>query len=330
MVATPVQSNSRMNLKSVVSGKLQRPVRVVIHGTEGVGKTTFAADAPRPIFLCAEDGTAQLSIDRFPEPGSFAEVAQAVTVLETEPHDYQTLVIDTVDWLEPLIWRHVCAAAKKPDIESFGYGKGYVAALDVWRSLVAQLDRLRTRRGMHVILVAHSWVRSYNNPEGENFDRFELKLNNKAAGLLKEWCDAVLFASFEQATYEDGNKHKGISTGARIIRTERRAAFDAKNRYRLPFEIPLSWAEFWKGVRDDAPDVSGVIAEVRRLAVELGVDLEASITNAGGDAGKLAQLADWARGKLRTAHASAAGPDPESTNDNTNATTATTGTETRQ
>lgn len=217
----------KMSLQNVVSGKLVRPVRVLIHGTEGVGKSTFAADAPAPIFICPEDGTAQLDIERFPEPAHYDEVIEAINVLQHEEHDRKTLVLDTADWLEPLIWEAVCAKAKKPNIEAFGFGKGYVAALDEWRGLVARLDRLRAK-GMHIVIVAHSHVKAFSNPEGENFDRYELKLNGKAAGLLKEWSDAVLFASFEQATYEDGSRHKGISTGARVMRSERRAAFDAK------------------------------------------------------------------------------------------------------
>lgn len=288
---------SRMNLGSVVKGKLARPVRVLVHGTEGVGKSTFAADAPKPIFLCSEDGTAQLEIERFPEPRTWAEALEAVDELDAT-HDYKTLVVDTLDWLEPLAWAHVCKAGKKESIEDFGYGKGYTAALDQWRLFASKLDRLRNHRAMNIVLVAHSWIRPFANPEGENFDRYELKLHKAAAGLLKEWSDAVLFATWEQATVKDGSKAKGISTGSRVMRTERRAAFDAKNRYGLPFEMPLSWTEFFAAVQRGEPEsAEALTAEALKLGESAGIEVKDHIARAAGDVTKLAKLVDWARGK---------------------------------
>lgn len=293
---------SRMALKNVVRGRIDKPVRVLIHGTEGVGKSTFASAAPSPMFICAEDGTAQLDIERFPEPRSFAEVLEAIDVLVHDEHDHKTLVLDTIDWLEPLIWEHVCREGKKSSIEDFGYGKGYVAALDQWRVLVARLDALRAARSMHVILIAHSWIKAFANPEGDSFDRYEIKVHKGAAGLLKEWSDAVLFATYEQATVKDGTKTKGVSTGARIMRTERRAAFDAKNRFSLPFEMPLSWDEFWAGVKLAQPaKPEQLTARARELAAVAGVaeKVEAAIVRASGDAAKLAQLLDWVQGRVQ-------------------------------
>lgn len=291
-----------MKLSNIVVGKLEKPARILLHGTEGVGKSTFAAGAPSPIFVCAEDGTSQLEIARFPEPTSLREVHEALEILLTEKHDFQTLVIDTVDWLEPLVWAQVCTEHRKKSIEDFGYGAGYKVAFDAWRYLVARLDMLRNKRGMHVVLVAHSWIKAFSNPEGDNYDRYELKLHTKAAGLLKEWSDAVLFATYEQGTVKDGSKAKGISSGARIVRTERRAAFDAKNRYGLPFEMPLSWDEFWSGVQLRNPaDTGRILTELRRCAEKLACieKVEASIQRANSDPAKLAQLLDWARGKVQ-------------------------------
>jgi hypothetical protein len=133
----------------------------------------------------------------------------------------------------------LCAGVK--NIEDVGFGKGYNAALDRWRDMLSRLDTLRDRRGMNVILLAHSWIKTFRNPEGDDFDRYELKLHAKTSGLIKEWSDAVLFAAYETLTATDKSKRtRGISTGARIVHTERRAAFDAKNRFELPAELPAS------------------------------------------------------------------------------------------
>lgn len=298
---TPV---SRMSLKGVVKGKLQAPVRCVLFGVEGIGKSTFGAAAPKPIFLGAEDGTAQLDVTRFATPDSWQEVLDAVRLLTEEQHEYQTLVVDTLDWLEPMLWAHICKRDKKEDIEAYGYGKGYAAALDEWRIFLAALERMRKAKPLHIVLLAHSWIKPFKNPEGDDFDRYEMKLHPKAAGLIKEWSDCVLFANFETFASKDKNARvRGVSTGARLIHTERRAAFDAKNRYGLPETLPLSWPDFETAVAAHKPaDPAALTAEIKRKLTELGGQLEkdalGALARAGNDATKLAQLNGWANFRL--------------------------------
>jgi hypothetical protein len=243
------QPPKRSMLGAVTRGPTQQPFRVLGFGPEGVGKSTFGAGAPAPIFLGTEDGTGQLDVARFPEPQSWDEALDAIRELVREPHKYGTLVIDTLDWLEPLVWRHVCARDRKANIEAYGYGKGYVAALDEWRVMLAELERLRRAKQMHVVLLAHSLVKTYKNPEGDDYDRYSLKIHEKAGGLLKEWCDAVLFANYKTHVLKDGARAKGYDGNTRVVHTERRAAWDAKNRFGLPLELPLDWAEFYAAVR---------------------------------------------------------------------------------
>lgn len=301
---------SRMTLSSLVKGKLDQPLRVLLYGQEGVGKSTFAASAPAPIFLGAEDGTAQLDVVRFPTPESWNEVLEAVATLTNEQHKFQTLVVDTLDWVEPLLWAHMIRRDRNPKndlktIEDYGYGKGYNAALDDWRVLLAALERLRKAKGMHVVLLAHSWIKSFKNPEGDDFDRYELKLNAKAAGLWKEWADDVLFARFEILAHKDTQTRRvrGVSTGARLIHTERTAAYDAKNRHSLPEELPLAWADYEAAVKAGKVSEPGALrAEIERKAKELGGDLEKAILEtlpkAGDDVSKLVILNNKVNAKL--------------------------------
>lgn len=296
---------SRMSLSALVKGKQARPLRITMFGVEGVGKSTFGASAPAPIFLGAEDGTAHLDVERFPMPATWAEAIEAVRVLETEPHAYKTLVVDTLDWLEPMLWRHVCERDGEPSIESYGYGKGYVAALDEWRLFLAALERMRDRRGMHVLFLAHSWIKPFKNPEGEDYDRFELKLHAKAAGLIKEWSDVVLFANWETIAVADKRtkRVKGVSTGARLLYTTRTAAYDAKNRHDLPESLPLSWEDFAAALEAHAPaPLDALRAEVERKAKEVGGDVEKkaleTLAASKTDAAKLAKLNDRLNAKL--------------------------------
>jgi len=264
---------ARMKLAGVIGGVLDKPIRCLVYGVDGVGKTTFAAGAPSPIFIGAEDGTSQINVARFPEPHSWRDAFDALHELETAEHEYKTVVIDTLDWLEPMCWAHIMKGRRTKDgkaiesIDDLDYGRGYTAALDEWRELCARLDRVRARRGMGVVLLAHAWIKKFANPEGEDFDRFEVKLHQKAAGLLREWADAVLFANFETLTHgKKGQRHKGISTGARILQTRRTAAADAKNRYSLPEILPLDWSSFAEAVANRQPaDPEALRARITEL-----------------------------------------------------------------
>ena len=236
------QQPSRMTLGAITRGRVQAPLRVLCYGVEGVGKSTLGADSPAPVFLGAEDGTAHLDVSRLPQPETWRDVLDAVALLTREQHDFKTLVIDSLDWVEPLIHRFVCDEAKVKSMEDVSYGKLYVAALEQWRLLINALDRLRTAKRMHVVMVAHALVKGFKNPEGPDYERYQLKIHDKAAALLREWVDELLFARFETFSLKGKGemRAKGISTGARVVQTIRAAAYDAKTRH---------------GLRDDAQEV---------------------------------------------------------------------------
>jgi hypothetical protein len=303
-----------IQIAKAVKGKQDAPYRIVLYSPEGCGKSTFGSQAPSPIFLTTEDGTGHLDAVRVPFdeagrtlPKTWQEIVEAVAALAEQPHDFQTLVLDTLDAAEPLLFKKVCEDAKAPNIEAAfgGYGKGYVAALDQWRLLLAALDGLRTKRGMNIVLLAHSTVKNFKSPDPsiEPFDRYELKLNGKASSLIKEWPDAVLFANYEILTTDKNGKTRGISTGARIMRTSHTAAWDAKNRYALPEAIPLSWAEFDKAAKEGRSTAQGgIVAEIRALEDKLpeGVrkDVPDAIKRAGNDINKLNTVLNWAKSKI--------------------------------
>lgn len=309
MTVKPAQQpkpESRMKLSAITSGRVERPMRLLMYGTEGVGKTRFAASAPRPVFIPTEEGTDQLDVPRFPRPHSWSDVLEAVDELLNGEHDHKTAVIDTLDAAEPMCWQHVVDNARNlkiKTIEDFGFGKGYVAALDAWRVLLSRLEQLRTKRDMHVILLAHSWIKPFKNPEDEDYDRYELKLHAKAGGLIKEWADAVLFTRFETFTNTDekSKRSRGVSNGSRVIHTQRTAAFDAKNRFDLPPTIPLDWSTFMKAVTDGRPaDVTSIRNRINGavftykdlLGEETVAKVQAAFDQAGDDAAQLARVLD--------------------------------------
>jgi len=233
-----------ISLASLKSGPDKRPPRILMHGVQGIGKTTFAASAPSPVFLQTEDGLGLLDRSTFGLLANFTEVMEALGALYTEDHAFSSLVLDSVDWLEPLVHAEACRRNNWASIETPGYGKGYVEALNVWREYVEGLNALRDDKGMVIIQLAHTDVKRFENPETEPYDRYIVKLHKNAAALLMEHSDIVLFANYRVSVVETKDKKSTRAKGAgeRRMYTTERPAFLAKNRYGLPGDLPLDWS----------------------------------------------------------------------------------------
>ncbi len=223
-------------------GRVARPQKAVIYGPEGVGKTTLASQSLNPVFLDTEAGTDHLEVARIPDLEKWEDITAVIQHLATEDHGFKTVVIDTVDWLEKRLAEFVCRKANKTSIEDFGYGKGHVLVAEEMAKFLASLDTL-LKRGMHVILLAHSTVKKFEMPDAAgSYDRFELKLNKQTAPLIKEWADVVLFANYVTRVAEnDQGKRRGVGGRERILHTTHTAAWDAKNRHGLDEKLPFTF-----------------------------------------------------------------------------------------
>ena len=233
-------------LEQITSGRSTAPRRLMLYGTHGVGKSTFASHAPKPVFIQTEDGLGEIGCDKFPLTTTFDEAMQALSELYTDKHAFRTVVVDSLDWLERLIWAEVCRKRNVESIEDIGYAKGYVFALTQWREFLEGLTALRNDRGMMVVLIAHARIERFENPETESYDRYVPRLHRLASQIVQEWCDEVLFATYRVHVKQskegfDKKITKGVGTGERIIRTTERPAHVAKNRLNLPEELPLDW-----------------------------------------------------------------------------------------
>lgn len=223
-----------------------RPPLALLYGTAGIGKTTFATNAPAPVVIQTEDGLGLIDVPHFPLAKSWGDVMEALGALYTEDHQFETLVFDSADHFEPMVWTETCRRNGWANIEAAGYGKGYVAASDVWREFLDGLNALRIDKNMAVIVIAHHETKRFDSPETDPYDRYGIKLHKRAADLVLEKADMVLFANWKVSTTKTetgfGQKvTRGVGRGERMLYTEERPAYVAKNRYSLPPELPLSW-----------------------------------------------------------------------------------------
>ena len=239
------------DLKSISKNDAQLAPRIMLYGVEGIGKSTFAAYSPKPIFILTEDGLGSLPVQHFPLAKTVASVMAAITTLYDEKHDYKTVVLDSLDWLEAMIWQEM---ESKHDAKDLAYGKGASIAADKWRTIVTAFDALRAKHNMNVILIAHTMIKRFDSPETEPYDRYQPKLQERSGSLIREWADAVLFANYKTIVKQSDvgfNKtvSRGVSSGERMLFTSERPAYMAKNRYSLPESIPLDWDAFAEAIK---------------------------------------------------------------------------------
>lgn len=235
-----------MALKTTKTGGL--PPRILIYGPPKIGKSSFGANAPEPIFQQIEDGLDALNVEAFDQAASFEEVMMNMVQLRDEEHTHQTLVTDSLDHLERLIFKQVCAESNVTSIElaNGGYGKGFTSALNLWTEFYDLQNELRRQRQMTIVNICHAQVKRFESPITDAYDRYEIKLHKSASALAVELSDIILFANYyvgikketDSAKQKDDDKRKrGVGSGERILFTEERPAFIAGNRYSLPAEI---------------------------------------------------------------------------------------------
>ncbi len=244
-----------INLSEISASKKIEPPRILLYGPPKTGKTTFASQIPGAIILDVEGGSGYQSVARITKDqlATYGDFLEALGALATQEHNFSTVVIDTVDWLEQLIFAQVAAEAKVDAIEDIGYGKGYGTAYNLWKQTLETLDWLRVNKGMAVLMIAHSQIRKYSDPLRESYDIFGIKLHDKdkgqsSASLVREWCDCILFVNQQVMEHkEDAGFNKKVvkaKGGNIIIHTVAQPAFQAGNRWGLPAEIPFSWDAF--------------------------------------------------------------------------------------
>lgn len=236
------------DISSISKTRRVRAPKVVIAGANKIGKSTFASSAPSAVGILTEQGMDAIDSHAFPVATSLSDVYGAIGTLINEPHDFHTVYLDSLDWLEPLLHAHVCKSHGWANVESPGYGRGYIAAADEWRVLLTGLDALRAQRNMGVILIAHDKIKRIEDPLTEGYDSHVLKLHDRASALVLEWADVIGYAGYRTfvTKVESGfgqKETKATTTGERLLYVEAHPAHCGGNRFGLK-NMSLDWAAF--------------------------------------------------------------------------------------
>jgi hypothetical protein len=231
---------------NISNGIKPHAIKAVLYGTDGIGKTTFASKAPYPLFIDTEESTKDINVRRVdPSPKTWMELANYVMeVRNSDVELCKTLVIDTADWAERMCIKHICDKNQKSGIEDWGYGKGYTYVYEEFGKLLNALTDI-VNKGINVILIAHAALKKFEQPdENGAYDRYTLKLNDtpktSIANMVREWADLVLFANYKTYVVDVEGKKKAQG-GQRVMYTTHHPAWDAKNRFGLPDELPFEF-----------------------------------------------------------------------------------------
>lgn len=253
---------------NITKGKIRRPQKVVIYGSEGVGKTTLAAAFPDPLFIDTEGGTAHMDVRRIDKPQSWDELINILSEVSHTQNICKTLVVDTADWAEQLSTDFLLEKYKKTGIEEFGYGKGYVYLSEEFGRMLAVLDDV-IDAGINVVITAHAKMRKFEQPDEMGaYDRWEMKLSKHSAPLLKEWSDLLLFCTYKTFVITTESNSQKAQGGKRVMYTSHHPCWDAKNRHNLPEMLDLDYkyiAHIFEDVKTEVPSALSPIDEVKKL-----------------------------------------------------------------
>ena len=233
---------------NVENTRRQKKPAMILAGGSGIGKTHLCASINKAVAILTEDGAHHVDMQAFPLAKSFDDVLNYVGDLYREDHDFEWLVIDSLDWLEPLMQTQAAAENGWRSVDEAPYGRGYTETLKLWRRLTRGLDALRDEKGMGVICTCHTAIKRIETPTQDAFDAFTMKLHHKAAAQLTEWADVIGYACHRIATKNEDSgfgkaRKRAISTGERLLLVEPNPAYPSKNRYGLT-DGPLDWASF--------------------------------------------------------------------------------------
>lgn len=241
-----------MAANGISQGGSGLPSRVIFHGTEGIGKTSLLAHSTKPVVSMTRGETGLLTLidnhiieptAHFDEVHDWDSLLGNISYLIKNDTPYKTYGIDTMNGAERLCFEHVCTTRFDGEWKKFlAYGRGPDESLAEWLHFLALLDQLRATRRMAILCLCHTRVKTFKNPEGDDYDRYSPDMNDKVWGLSHKWADAVLFGNYFTIAKKEPNtlgKAKGRGQDERFLYTTRTAAYDAKNRLALPSQIPM-------------------------------------------------------------------------------------------
>jgi hypothetical protein len=238
-LSTTINPEDKME---IIEGIQPGPWMILIYGVPGIGKSTLASLAKKPLFIDCEGGISRINAHKTPRIYDMKELHEALD----HKSAHQTIVIDTVDGVEEIVRKHVLYTNGWKNLEQAGYGKGHGVFAETFGELITKVEQLKARK-KNIIWIGHDQIKPFASPDAESYDRYIPKMAKNIVGQLVGRCDAVFFCQHEHLVKTDKTNEdrvRGIGTGKRLIRTCETPAWIAKNRFNLAPTLPMDGSIF--------------------------------------------------------------------------------------
>jgi hypothetical protein len=265
----------KFNIGSLKSTFRLAPPRVVVHGDEKTGKSTFACSAAGTVALDIENRLGHIDVPAW-RIDSWEDVFDALATLASEKHDFKMVAIDTASALEPLVKEYIVREYFKGNIkDAEAYSAWVRSALSTeWPRFFVALERLVRERDMGWAITCHSQIKSVNSPIAPEYTRFQIALQGQVPGIFRHNCDDLGFVTKEDFFVKDGKRMKGSTSGASIVHWTHSPAYEAGNSVGLPDEMPLDWGAYidareagWNRLPTLLEDAKALLKEITDAAV---------------------------------------------------------------
>jgi GTPase SAR1 family protein len=238
---------------TIQDGIKDRPRKILIYGPPKIGKSTLTGATKDALMIPTEDRVDHIQCKKTPIPNQLEDVFEVIQYLANEKHPFKRLIIDTIDWLEPLIHDYVCRKNGFKSITddhnketAFQKGLKYHAVAG-WKEFLAGLDYLRDS-GIGIVLVAHDAIIKHDPPDGDSYDKSVMKIDKNALSVVEEWADMIGYYNRKVfVKTEEGRSGKAVNANNRMLHLSgNNPAFISGNSFGFgDFEVEL----------DHAPDI---------------------------------------------------------------------------
>ena len=245
----------------VISKGIQNlPSKDLIYGVEGVGKSSLASTYPKPIFFDIEGSTTKLDIARL-EVRTFDDFKDACRIVcGDDGKEFETVVIDTTDWLENVVINQILkddGAKTITDKKHYGFGMGDKRIEEFFRVKIIPSFEVMINQGKNIVLVSHAHIKGVDDPVTGRYDHYTLKMGKTASAVLREWVNNIFFMNYDQQLRKDYGIGKDTVLGGKTVcvYTQRTPQYNAKRRDKLADKI-----KFVEGI-NPYPQIIGVKPE---------------------------------------------------------------------
>lgn len=218
-------------------------MKTMIVGSPGSGKSTLASQMDRPLFIDVEGGLTTMSVARTPTIKRYIQAVQVINAIHKEAEeykkDYDTIVIDSIDWLVRRAEEHAAGISTIDDKgmehkdmsatigkANGGYGNGNKQLENHLRAELMPALQLLVDDGFAICLIAHADKKDVMDAEGYSVTKITPAIGERFMDAWVQWCDNVFYLR------NDGGERKLLLEATDTIL--------AKNRLGKTGEVNLS------------------------------------------------------------------------------------------